>query len=89
MVVDLKPHLSIGKDGTRYPGHPIGLPVLLIPFYALKGYQSSVVFMNFLAALLALQLYLLAFSLTRNTRLSLLLWFVASFTSPLLLYCAD
>jgi len=83
---DLKPHVSIGKDGTRYPGHPIGLPLLLIPVYALKGYQGAIVFMNFLAALLVLQLYLLAFSLTQNKRLSLLLWFVASFTSPLLLY---
>jgi len=86
---DLRPHLSIGKDGTRYPGHPIGLPVLLIPVYAFKGYQGAIVFMNFLAALLALQLYLLAFSITRNKRLSLLLWFVASFASPLLLYSSQ
>ncbi len=86
---DLQPHVSLGKDGTRYPGHPIGLSVLLIPFYALKGRQGVVLFMNFLAALLALQLYELAFSVTQHRRLALLIWFVTSFTSPLLLYSSQ
>lgn len=87
---ELQPHLSIGKDGTRYPGHPIGLPLLLLPVYVLTGgRQGAIVLMNVLAAFLALQLYLLAFSVTRNKRLALLLWGVVSFTSPLLLYSSQ
>ncbi len=85
----LDSHVSIGKDLTRYPGHPIGLSFLLLPAYALKGRQGCVVFMNVLSALLALQLYLLAFSLTRRQRPALFLWFVSGFTSPLLIYSSQ
>lgn len=86
---ELDKHVSIGRDGTRYPGHPIGLPLLLLPAYALRGYQGAVLLMNILAAWLALQLYLLAFSLTQSHRISLFLWFLTSFTSPLLLYSSQ
>jgi tetratricopeptide (TPR) repeat protein len=83
---DLDKHIAIGKDGTRYSIHPIGLPILLLPSFAFKGRQGTVVFMNILAALLALQLYLLSFAITQQKRIALLLWFVASFTTPLLFY---
>jgi tetratricopeptide (TPR) repeat protein len=87
---ELQPHLSLGKDGTRYPGHPIGLPILLVPAYAItSGRQGAVILMNLLAAFLALQIYLLAFSVTRNKRLALALWGVVSFTTPLLLYSSQ
>lgn len=86
---DLQPHVSLGKDGTRLPGHPVGLSVLLLPAYALKGRQGAIWVMNLLAALLALQLYEIAYLSTRQRRLSLLLWGVVSFTSPLLLYSSQ
>lgn len=82
-------HLSIAKDGTRYSIHPIGMPILLVPAYALNGLRGAVLFMNFLAALLALQLVLIAFAITRDRRLSLILWVVISFTPPLLLYSSQ
>ncbi|MBD3305731.1 hypothetical protein GF339_05070 [candidate division KSB3 bacterium] len=86
---ELDPHVSFGKGHTIYPGHPIGLPVLLIPFYALKGRQGAVLGMNILAALLAVQIYLLAFAMTRRRGLALVLWGVTCFTPPLLLYSSQ
>ena len=86
---ELKPHVSIGRHGVRYPGHPLGLPVLLLPAYALDGYRGAVLLMNGFAALLAVQLYLLAFAFTQHRRLALLLWGIVSFTSPLLLYSSQ
>ncbi len=104
-------HVSIGKDGTRYSIHPIGMPILMLPAYALNtwpplqqtldtvfeklGLQAwddlipfllCLLFMNLIGALLALCLFLIAFALTRNRRLALILWGVISFTPPLLLY---
>lgn len=86
---ELKPHLSIGKDKTRYSIHPIGLPFLLIPGYALHGRQGAVLVMNILAAFLALQLYLLAWAITDHPQLSLVIWAITSFTTPILLYSSQ
>jgi len=82
---DLDPHFSIAKDGTRYSVHLPGTPLLFLPGYMLYGYQGAVLCMNFLAALLAVQIYLLAFSIVQSKWISLIIWFVTSFTSPLLL----
>jgi tetratricopeptide (TPR) repeat protein len=82
-------HVTIAKDDTRYSIHPIGMPLLLVPAYALKGYQGAVLFMNVMAALLGFFLFLIAFSVTQHKYLSLLLWFVLSFTPPLLLYSSQ
>jgi hypothetical protein len=86
---ELKPHLSIGRNDVRYPGHPIGLPLLLVPVYALKGRQGAVILMNFLAAVLAVQIYFVVRSITQHPWLSLLLWSAISFSTPLLLYSAQ
>lgn len=86
---ELRRHVTMGKDGTRYPGHPIGLSVMLIPFYGLFGRQGALIFINIMAAVLAVQLYLLAFSLTRSRRTALLLWGLCSFTAPLWLYSSQ
>ena len=83
---DVTPHISISKAGKSYPGHPIGLPLLLLPAYALKGPQGSLFLMNFLAALLSVQLYVLIFSIIGEQRCTALIWFVVSFTSPLFIY---
>jgi len=82
---ELDPHLSLAKDGTVYSVHLPGLPLLILPGYMFYGRQGAVICINLLAALLAVQLYLLAFSITQNKGFSLILWFVTSFTSPLLI----
>jgi len=86
---ELKPHVSLGRHGIRYPGHPLGLPILLLPAYALKGYRGAMLFMNCLAAFLAVQLYLFTFAITQHKRLALLLWVITNFTTPLLLYSSQ
>ena len=85
LKAELDSHVSLAKDGTVYSVHLPGLPLLILPGYMFYGWQGAVICINFLAALLAVQLYLLAFSMTQNTRLSIVLWFVISFTSPLLI----
>ena len=82
----LDPHVSIARDGTRYSIHPIGAPVLLAPFYAVSGYRGALIGMNLMAATLSLVLFLIAYSLSQQFWISLLLWFIVSFTPPLLLY---
>ena len=86
---ELDVHVSIARDGTRYSIHPIGMPILMIPAYALYGHKGAIFCMNMLGALLALVLFLIAFSHTQNIRLSLLLWALVSFTPPLLLYASQ
>ncbi len=85
----LHAHVSIGRDGARYPGHPVGLALLLLPAYMLGGLQASILLVNVLAALLAVQLYTVAFTFTQRRWLALLLWGITSFTSPLLLYSSQ
>ena len=85
----LDPHVSIGKDKTRYSIHPIGVSFLLLPGYALNGRQGAIFVMNVLAALLALLLYAIALAITQNNKLSLIVWGVTSFTSPLLIYSSQ
>ncbi len=107
-------HVSIGKNATRYSIHPIGMPLLMLPVYAINNWQGTVramdflidafglhvwedlkpfilciLFMNLLGALLATQLFLIAFALTHDKKLSLLLWGIISFTPPLLLYSSQ
>lgn len=48
---DLPPHsLARGVNGRLYSVHPIGLPLLVAPAFALGGYKAVVAFMLLLAA---------------------------------------
>ncbi len=90
----LQPHVVPGaKPGSSYSFHSPGIAVLLLPFYALgtlfKG--KGLVFiirlgMSLFGALFALQVYLYARSEWQKENLSLWLWFLTSFTSPVLFY---
>lgn len=83
---DLTAHVSIAKDGTRYPGHPLGLPLLLAPAYAAFGANGAIGMMVVFAALFGVQIYLLAFDVSGSSRLALLIWGLMSFTPPIVLY---
>ncbi len=86
----LDPHLSIAKDQTRYSIHPIGMPLLLAPAYALKqGYTAPILSMNVMAACLSVLIFCIAYALTGQRRLALLLWGILSFTPPLLFYSSQ
>ena len=48
----LKPdYLALGKDGQIYSIHPVGLPVLAMPAFALGGYHGVVAMLVVMAAL--------------------------------------
>jgi len=86
----LDPHLSIAKDRTRYSIHPIGMPLLLAPAYALKrGYTAPLLSMNVMAACLSVLLFYIAAALTGRRWLAFLLWALLSFTPPLLFYSSQ
>lgn len=86
---ELQRHVSIGKDGSRYSIHSPGVALLLLPGYALGGRAGAVLMMNLMAALLAAVLYMIAFAQTRHPWLALIIWGIASFTTPLLLYSSQ
>lgn len=95
------PRLKLGVYG-RYgrKGHdyiyPINLPgisILMLPFYWLSQFFSGKTLTFILkgslsvwAVLLGLQVYLYTLEVWRKERLSLLLWFLYSFTAPVLFY---
>jgi len=84
-----------GKKGTDwiFPINQPGISVLMLPFYALSQLFNERVLifiikgsLSIWAALLGVQLFLLANDLWKKERLSLVLWFLFSFSAPVLFY---
>ncbi len=82
-----------GKDGKLYSVHLPGISVLMLPWYGLSqlfnGPLRTFILKGSLsiwAALFGLQVYLLARDLLRRETLSLVLWVVVSFSTPVLFY---
>ena len=75
------PHLAAN---TPYSIHGIGLPILLVPGYALAGLTGSLVTLALLGAMLWRGIYLAAFLLTDNREASVLAACVFGLTSPAL-----
>jgi hypothetical protein len=57
-----------------------------LPTYATGDWQATVYFYNILGALLAANIYLLAYEIARKQWVALLLWLTLSFTNPLMSY---
>jgi len=82
-----------------YPKHNAGLPVLIIPGWLLGkafepsllwltadgggGWPGTVLQMNVIGALLAVQIFLLAWDVTRSRGIALAVWAALSFSVPL------
>ena len=80
---DLAPHyLTRGIDGEIYSVHPVGLPVLLAPVYALGGYHGTVAVMVLLAALTSLLLWRLARRLTGSSAAATFAWAGCALSAP-------
>ena len=84
-----------GKKGRShiYPINLSGVSVIVLPYYWLSRFfqGSTLTFilkssLSLWAILLGLQLYLFSRELWQKERLSLLLWFLYSFTAPVLFY---
>ena len=56
---EIDPHAVITPDGRMYSQHTLGLPVLVLPFYALAGRWGVSVLLSVLAAAFAAWVYLL------------------------------
>lgn len=82
----LDPHVKLLPDGRQVLSHDLGLPFLIAPAYALGGRAGVAMFLALLAALLAVQMSLLAYDLTASIPLSALTAAALALTPPLLLY---
>ena len=82
-----------GKDGKLYSVSLPGISVLMLPWYGLSQLFHGTLrtfllkgSLSLWAALLGLQVYLLARDLLRRETLSFVLWLFASFSTPILFY---
>lgn len=84
-----------GKKGTDwiFPINQPGISVMMLPFYALSQIfkEKVLIFiikgsLSIWAALLGVQLFLLANNLWKKEKLSLVLWFLFSLSAPVLFY---
>ncbi|HZQ06953.1 MAG TPA: hypothetical protein VFD70_10270, partial [Anaerolineae bacterium] len=82
----LDPHVKIASDGKQILNHDLGLVFAIAPAYALGGRRAVEYFLAFLAALLAVQIFVLAREVTNNLTASLLTWIALAFTPPLVMY---
>ena len=84
-----------GKKGTDwiFPINQPGTSIMMLPFYALSQLFKERVLIFIIkgslsvwAALLGVQLFLLANGLWKKEKISLVLWFLYSFSAPVLFY---
>ncbi len=79
---NLRPdYMQRGQNGQIYSIHAPGLPVLLLPVYAVAGYLGAVAFIGLMAALTALAVFDLAELLAGRT-VAALTWLGVCFTVP-------
>jgi len=79
---DLRPdYMKRGIDGEIYSIHAPGLPVLLLPAYAIAGYPGTILVLSLLAALTTRAVFDLTAALT-NPRVGFLTALAVCFTVP-------
>ena len=79
-------HAIYGRGGAVYSKHPLGLPLLVLPFFRNGDPFGIHVLMMALTGLLGVQVFLLARDLTGAFWPSLAAWAAALFSTPLFLY---
>lgn len=81
----LKPdHLTLGVDGQIYSIHPVGLPVLAMPAFAVGGYFGVVAMLVLMAALAAVLLWQWAREMTGSVGAATFAWAAVALTTPYL-----
>ncbi|MDO8689359.1 MAG: hypothetical protein Q7R39_05005, partial [Dehalococcoidia bacterium] len=85
-IMDLGPHQSATLRPGLYEKHGIGVPILVAAAYQLGGRLGAMFFINFLAALLAANMFLLAREISGSLKGSLVATLGLAFSSPLLPY---
>ena len=82
---ELRPdYLTRGVDGQIYSVHPVGLPVLALPAFALGGYPGVVGMLVLMAALAATLMWQWARAITGSTSAATFGWASAALTAPFL-----
>ncbi len=81
-------HISgFSVKGHAYSWHPVGLSFVLAPLRnEVNDYKETLIIMCIIGAFMASQMYLAVFDETGNTSISLWVWIVLSFSSPLWFY---
>ncbi len=81
----LKPdYVTRGVDGQIYSIHPVGLPVLAVPAFALGGYPGVVAMLVLMAALAAVLLWRWAREITGSEDAATFAWAAVALTAPYL-----
>jgi len=82
---ELAPHaIAPGRDGGMYSVHPIGLPILAAPAFALGGYRGVVLLMILLAAAAAALAWLWVRRVTGSVAAATFSWAVTALSVPFL-----
>jgi hypothetical protein len=75
--------------GQEVPVHDVGLSVLLVPGYALRGRFGAMLELNLFGALLALGIFELGLSFSGSRSAALASWTLFAFTSPIVVYTSQ
>ena len=82
---ELEPHaIAPGRDGGMYSVHPIGLPLLAAPAFALGGYRGVVLLMILLAAAAAALAWRWARRVTGSVAAATFSWSATALSVPFL-----
>jgi hypothetical protein len=77
-------HISINSpQGHGYSVHGVGLPLLVLPGFALGGKLGAILIINLIAGLLAVNIFLLALEMTKKEKIALLVSILIALTLPL------
>jgi hypothetical protein len=80
---ELRPdYRARGRNGEIYSIHPVGLPILVAPAYALGGYPAVVWFLMGIAAVTAALLWLWTLTLTGSAGAATFGWAAVSLSGP-------
>ena len=79
-------HEAITPKPILVSKHSLGLPVLIAPAYALDGWHGAAHSLNLVGALLALNIFLLAYELSGRARVAWIVWAALAFAAPLFTY---
>jgi len=79
-------HTKIQPDGKHFLSHDIGLPFLIAPAYWWKEREGVMIFFAFIGALLAAQMFLLAYEVTTKWWAATLAWLTLILSVPITIY---
>ena len=85
----IDPHTLVGRNGTAMLWHDVGLPILLVPGYALARRTGAALEINLMAALLALAVYEGALELEAELTTAILTWAIFAFSAPLIIFASQ